>query len=217
MSKGKLVGGCGELWWVSAFESNRLSDISHQTSKPTVLSCKTHNQKLWKAQTINWLINPLVTARPGVIVSAESASSSDLTPVCVLTSRNHHDYHQLPWWLYSPQFSVHPGLCPISLVWLMLIHQVILLLSSQGVMGKSESESTGIKCKISLFYFPKNCNRECKMMASVICEGSARLWPLRNAELARNKQVDMVTRLSCIVNKKWTRNVVFSLFYLNVI
>lgn len=110
-----------------------------------------------------------------------------------------------------------PGLCPISLVWLMLIHQVILLLSSQGVMGKSESESTGIKCKISLFYFPKNCNRECKMMASVVCESSARLWPLRNAELARNKQVNMVTRLSYIVNKKWTRNVAFSLLYLNVI
>lgn len=83
-----------------------------QTSKPTMLSCKTHNQKLWKTQTINWLINPLITARPGVIVSAESASSSDLTPVCVLTSRNHHDYHQLPWWLYSPQFSVQPRTLP---------------------------------------------------------------------------------------------------------
>lgn len=102
-----------------------------------------------------------------------------------------------------------PGLCPISLVWLMLIHQVILLLSSPGVMGKSESESTGIKCKISLFFhFPKNCNRECKLMVSEACESSARLWPLKNAELARNKKVDLVTWLYDVMKRQgMTRNV----------
>lgn len=47
----------------------------------------------------------------------------------------------------------------------MLMHQVILLLSTQGVIGKSKSDSTGKKVQSKLFYFPKNNNQEHKTHA----------------------------------------------------
>lgn len=88
------------------------------------------SQHIWKCQTelrlapeiktnhvvfqpkYSFINLPLIPARLCVIVSAVLASSSDLTPVCAVTSRHHHYYHQLPRWLYSPQSSVQPRTLP---------------------------------------------------------------------------------------------------------
>lgn len=98
------------------FEDAANSDESATLNTPdwALSSTRYQNQICCVAKRQKYLLinQPSITARPGVIVSAVSATSSDVTPVCVVTSRYHHHYHQLPWWLYSPQCSVQPRTLP---------------------------------------------------------------------------------------------------------
>lgn len=82
-----------------------------------------------------------------------------LNLIVMTVINNRDDYHHHNW-------ESSPGRWPASLVWLMLMHQVILLLSSQGEIGKSKSDSTCKKVQSKLFYLLNNHNRERKNWCS---------------------------------------------------